>query len=183
MIGLALKWSKRRAKMSKFKISVQNKLWSSVCLFKCLAKNTNQNRRNGIVYKWGKPYNLKKISKHETINDACFVAMPPVECKVSTSERRACFIIGKTGAAATLELFKLQWHCVHITQHLNIGRGICWNRKTRVSFSRRKAASHRIRLRLTIRLMANSNLHTSSVGRIRVNFLGFDRLPAYLKLF
>ena len=87
MIGLALKWSKRRAKMSKFKISVQNKLWSSVCLFKCLAKNTNQNRRNGIVYKWGKPYNLKKISKHETINDACFVAMPPVECKVTTSKR------------------------------------------------------------------------------------------------
>ena len=46
-----------------------------------------------------------------------------------------------------------------------------------------KAASHRIRLRLTIRLMANGSLHTSSVGRIPVNFLGFDRLPAYLKLF
>jgi len=46
-----------------------------------------------------------------------------------------------------------------------------------------KAASHRIRLRLTIQLMANGNLHTSSVGRVRVNFLGFDRLPAYLKLF
>jgi len=46
-----------------------------------------------------------------------------------------------------------------------------------------KAASHRIRLRLTIRLMANGSLHTSSVMRIRVNFLGFDRLPAYLKLF
>ena len=47
----------------------------------------------------------------------------------------------------------------------------------------KKAASHRIRLRLTIRLMANGSLHTSSVGRIRVNFLGFDRLTAYLKLF
>jgi len=46
-----------------------------------------------------------------------------------------------------------------------------------------KAASNRIRLRLTIRLMANGSLHTSSVGRIRVNFLSFDRLPAYLKLF
>jgi len=46
-----------------------------------------------------------------------------------------------------------------------------------------KAASHRIRLRLTIRLMANGSLHTTSVGRIRVNFLGLDRLPAYLKLF
>jgi len=45
-----------------------------------------------------------------------------------------------------------------------------------------KAASHRIRLRLTIRLMANGSLHTGSVGRIRVNFLGFDRLPAYFKL-
>jgi len=39
------------------------------------------------------------------------------------------------------------------------------------------------RLRLTIRFMANGSLHTGSVGRIRVNFLGFDRLPAYLKLF
>jgi len=46
-----------------------------------------------------------------------------------------------------------------------------------------KAASHRIRLRLTIRLMANGSLHTCSVGRTRVNFLDFDRLPAYLKLF
>jgi len=45
-----------------------------------------------------------------------------------------------------------------------------------------KAASHRIRLRLTIRLMANDSLHTGSVGRIRVNFLDFDRLPAYLKV-
>jgi len=51
------------------------------------------------------------------------------------------------------------------------------------AFSSLKAASHRIRLRLTIRPMANSSLHTSSIGRIRVNFLGFDRLPAYLKLF
>jgi len=33
-----------------------------------------------------------------------------------------------------------------------------------------KTASHRIRLRLTIRLMANGSLHTSSVGRIPVNF-------------
>ena len=41
-----------------------------------------------------------------------------------------------------------------------------------------KAASHRIRYRL----MANGSLHTGSVARIRVNFLGFDRLPAYLKL-
>ena len=49
--------------------------------------------------------------------------------------------------------------------------------------SRLMAASHRIRLRLTIRLMANGSLHTSSVSRIRVNFLGFDRLPPYLKLF
>jgi len=31
--------------------------------------------------------------------------------------------------------------------------------------------------------MANGSLHTTSVGRIRVNFLGLDRLPAYLKLF
>jgi len=31
--------------------------------------------------------------------------------------------------------------------------------------------------------MANGSLHTSSIGRIPVNFLGFDRLPAYLKLF
>jgi len=46
-----------------------------------------------------------------------------------------------------------------------------------------KAASHRIRLRLTIRIMANGSLHTIFVGRIRVNFIGFDRLPAYLKLF
>jgi len=46
-----------------------------------------------------------------------------------------------------------------------------------------KAAPHRIRLRLTLRLMANGSLHTTSVGRIRVNFLGFDRMPAYLKLF
>jgi len=38
-----------------------------------------------------------------------------------------------------------------------------------------KVASHRIRLRLTIRLMANGSLHTCSVGRIRVNFLGFER--------
>ena len=52
-----------------------------------------------------------------------------------------------------------------------------------VSGCKLKAASHRIRLRLTIRLMANGSLHTSSVGRVRVNFLGFDRLPAYLKLF
>jgi len=40
-----------------------------------------------------------------------------------------------------------------------------------------------MRLRLTIRLVANGSLHTSSVGRIRVNFLGFDRLPAYLNCF
>jgi len=33
-----------------------------------------------------------------------------------------------------------------------------------------KAASHRIRLRLTIRLMANGSLHTGSVGHTRVNF-------------
>jgi len=46
-----------------------------------------------------------------------------------------------------------------------------------------KAASHRIRLRLTIRHMANGSLHTSSVVRIRVNVFGFDQLPAYLKLF
>ena len=46
-----------------------------------------------------------------------------------------------------------------------------------------KAASHGIRLQLAIRLMANGSLHTSSVGRVKVNFLGFDRLPAYLKLF
>jgi len=39
-----------------------------------------------------------------------------------------------------------------------------------------KAVSHRIRLRLTIRLMAKGSLHTNSVGRIRVNFLSFDRL-------
>jgi len=44
-----------------------------------------------------------------------------------------------------------------------------------------KAASHRIRFRLTIRLVANGSLHTGSVGSIRVNFLGFDWLPAYLK--
>jgi len=43
-----------------------------------------------------------------------------------------------------------------------------------------KAASQRILLRLPIRHMANGSLHTSSVGRIRVNFLGFDRLPAYV---
>ena len=36
--------------------------------------------------------------------------------------------------------------------------------------------SHRIRWRLTVRLMANGSLHTGSVGRIRVTFLGFDRL-------
>ena len=41
-----------------------------------------------------------------------------------------------------------------------------------------KAASHGIRLRLTIRIVANGSLHTGSVARIRVNFLGFDRLPA-----
>jgi len=46
-----------------------------------------------------------------------------------------------------------------------------------------KAASHRIRLRLTIRFMANGSLHSGSVGRVPENFLGFDRLPAYLKLF
>jgi len=33
-----------------------------------------------------------------------------------------------------------------------------------------------------IRLMANGSLHTGSFARIRVNFLGFDRLPPYLKL-
>jgi len=41
-----------------------------------------------------------------------------------------------------------------------------------------KAALHRIRSRLTIRLMANGSLHTGSVTRIRMNFLGFDRFPA-----
>jgi len=45
-----------------------------------------------------------------------------------------------------------------------------------------KAASHRIRLQLTIRLMANGSLHTSSVGRIRMNFLGFDRQSGLLKI-
>ena len=35
-------------------------------------------------------------------------------------------------------------------------------------------------LRLTIRVMANGSLHTGSVDCIRVNFLGFDRLPAYV---
>jgi len=45
-----------------------------------------------------------------------------------------------------------------------------------------KVTSHRIRLRLTNRLMANGSLRTCSVGRIRLNFLGFDRLPAYFKL-
>jgi len=45
------------------------------------------------------------------------------------------------------------------------------------------AASHRIWLQLTMQLMANGSLHTGSVGRVRVNFLGFDWLPAYLKLF
>jgi len=29
--------------------------------------------------------------------------------------------------------------------------------------------------------VANGSLHTGSVGSIRVNFLGFDWLPAYLK--
>ena len=52
-----------------------------------------------------------------------------------------------------------------------------------VLFAVLKAASHRIRLRLTIRLMANGSLHTVSVGPIGMNFLGFDRLSAYLKLF
>ena len=51
---------------------------------------------------------------------------------------------------------------------------------TRVTF---KVASHRIWIWLTIRLMTNGSLHTTSVGRIRVNFLGFNRLLAYLKLF
>jgi len=31
--------------------------------------------------------------------------------------------------------------------------------------------------------MANGSLHTVSVGPIGMNFLGFDRLQAYLKLF
>jgi len=43
--------------------------------------------------------------------------------------------------------------------------------------------SHRIRLRLAIRLMANGSLHTVSVGPIGMNFLGFDRLPSYLNCF
>ena len=42
---------------------------------------------------------------------------------------------------------------------------------------------HRIRLQLSIRLMAKGSLHTSSIGGIRVNFLCFYRLPDYLKLF
>jgi len=39
-----------------------------------------------------------------------------------------------------------------------------------------KVASHRIRLRLTNRLTPNGSLQTSSIGRIRQNFLGFERL-------
>ena len=45
-----------------------------------------------------------------------------------------------------------------------------------------QVASHRIGLRLTNRFMANGSLHTCSVGLIRLNFLGFERLPVYLKL-
>ena len=45
-----------------------------------------------------------------------------------------------------------------------------------------KAASHRILLWLTIRLMANGSLHTCSVGHIRVNFPSFDRLSGLLKI-
>jgi len=33
-----------------------------------------------------------------------------------------------------------------------------------------------------IRLMANGSLHTCIIGRIRVNFLGFDRLSGLLKI-
>uniref|UniRef100_H2Z107 Uncharacterized protein n=1 Tax=Ciona savignyi TaxID=51511 RepID=H2Z107_CIOSA len=47
----------------------------------CLAANTNAKRRAGVVYKWGKAYDQSKIVAHTTINDVCFVAPPPLECK------------------------------------------------------------------------------------------------------
>ena len=62
-----------------------------------------------------------------------------------------------------VELFGARWKNAIVS---SLGKGVVWY----------KVASHTIRLRLTIRLMANSSLHTSSVGRIRVNFLGFDRV-------
>nr|XP_002122731.1 protein DD3-3-like [Ciona intestinalis] len=47
----------------------------------CLAQNTAEKTSAGIVYAWGKPYNQKKIVDHETINDACFVKPPVLDCK------------------------------------------------------------------------------------------------------
>jgi hypothetical protein len=34
-----------------------------------------------IKYKWGKPYDPKKIVNHQNIADACMVALPEVDCK------------------------------------------------------------------------------------------------------
>jgi len=46
-----------------------------------------------------------------------------------------------------------------------------------------KVASHRVRLRFTNQFMVNGSLHTCSVGHIRLNFLSFERLTAYLNQF
>ena len=70
--------------------------------------------------------------------------------------------------------------CLNLARRREIHKG---KFKAKLTQRRLKVASHRIRLRLTIRLMANGSLHTGSVGRIRVDFLVSDRLPAHLKLF
>lgn len=47
----------------------------------CNAANSNQLRAQGIVYKWGKPYDTKKIVDRENIEDQCFVLPKEIDCK------------------------------------------------------------------------------------------------------
>jgi len=48
----------------------------------CLAQSTAN-----IKYKWGKPYDPKKIVNHDPITDACMVELPEVDCKASDWSR------------------------------------------------------------------------------------------------
>lgn len=48
----------------------------------CLAKNNADLKAAGVVYKWGRPFILREFDSFKPIEEQCFIAPPPIDCKV-----------------------------------------------------------------------------------------------------
>jgi len=53
----------------------------------CLANNNAELKAAGVVYKWGRPFISEKIDSYEEIEEQCFIAPPPIDCKTSEFSR------------------------------------------------------------------------------------------------